>query len=65
MVLKEKACRNCRYVVEEGDVCPNCNEKSFTTFWRGYVIIMNAEQSEIAKKMNIARRGKFALRLSR
>jgi DNA-directed RNA polymerase subunit E" len=65
MVLKEKACRNCRYILEEGDTCPNCNEKTFTTFWRGYVMVMNPEQSEIAKRMGITRRGKFALRLSR
>ena len=64
-MLKEKACRNCRFIVEEGTVCPNCNETTFTTFWRGYVVITNPEQSEIAKKMGITRRGKFALRLSR
>ncbi|MFA6268931.1 MAG: transcription elongation factor subunit Spt4 [archaeon] len=64
-MLKEKACRNCRFIVEEGAVCPNCNETTFTTFWRGYVVIINPEQSEIAKKMGITRRGKFALRLSR
>ena len=62
---KEKACRGCRFIVEEGNTCPNCNETSFTTFWRGYVVIMDPEQSEIAKKMGITRKGKFALRLSR
>ncbi len=62
---KEKACRNCRFLVEEGDKCPNCEETAFTTFWRGYVVILNPELSEIAKKMGITRKGKFALRLSR
>jgi DNA-directed RNA polymerase subunit E" len=64
-VNREKACRNCRFIVEEGDKCPNCGEEGFTTFWRGYVVIINPEESEIAKKMGITRRGKFALRLSR
>ncbi|MBT4192175.1 MAG: DNA-directed RNA polymerase, subunit E'' [Candidatus Diapherotrites archaeon] len=64
-MLKEKACRECRFLVEEGDNCPNCNGTTFTTFWRGYVVITDPEQSEIAKKMNITRKGKFALRLSR
>jgi len=62
---KEKACRTCRFIVEEGDKCPNCGGDTFTTFWRGYVVIMNPEESEIAKKMEINRSGKFALRLSR
>ena len=45
--------------------CPNCDGTAFTTFWRGYVVIVDPEKSEIAKKMGISRPGKFALRLSR
>lgn len=62
---KEKACRNCRLVVEDVNECPNCGETNFTTFWRGYVIITDPEKSEIAKKIGTTRPGKFALRLSR
>ncbi len=62
---KEKACRECRFLMEEGDKCLNCEGTTFTTFWRGYVVIIDPEQSEIAKKMGITRKGKFALRLSR
>ncbi|MDD3083851.1 MAG: DNA-directed RNA polymerase, subunit E'' [Candidatus ainarchaeum sp.] len=62
---KEKACRECRFLIEEGEKCPNCGNATFTTFWRGYVIIINPENSEIAKKMGIAKMGKYALRLSR
>jgi DNA-directed RNA polymerase subunit E" len=63
---QDKACRSCRYVLEEGgDVCPVCGSTSFTTFWRGYTIILNAQNSEIAQKMGITKEGKYALRLSR
>ncbi|MEK6958360.1 MAG: transcription elongation factor subunit Spt4 [archaeon] len=63
---QDKACRSCRYVLEEGgDVCPICGSNSFTTFWRGYVVILKPEQSEIAKKMGITKPGRYALRLSR
>ena len=62
---KEKACRNCRKVFEDAKQCPECGEKSVTTFWRGYVVIIDPEKSEIAKKMGIAKPGKYALRLSR
>lgn len=64
-MTKEKACRNCRMVVEEENICPNCGQSAFTTFWRGYVIITNPEKSEIAQKMGTTKPGKFALRLSR
>jgi DNA-directed RNA polymerase subunit E" len=60
-----KACRQCRMVIEEGDKCPVCGGISFTTFWRGYVVITDAEKSEIAQKMGINTPGKYALRLSR
>lgn len=60
-----KACRQCRKVIEEGDKCPVCSNTSFTTFWRGYVIIINPEVSQIAQKMGITTNGKYALRLSR
>ena len=62
---KEKACRECRYLIDEGDKCPNCSGTTFTTFWRGYVVILDSENSEIANKMGITSNGKFALRLSR
>jgi len=52
-------------VVLEGTECPNCSGTAFTTFWRGYVVILDPEKSEIAKKMGISKKGKFALRLSR
>lgn len=64
-MVKEKACRDCRKVISEGIKCPNCGGNAFTTFWRGYVIILDPEKSEIAKKMGINSPGKYALRISR
>ncbi len=61
----EKACRQCRKIVEESDKCPSCDGNQFTTFWRGYVLIVDPEKSEIAKKMGIKQVGKHALMLSR
>ncbi len=62
---REKACRTCRRVVEDSKECPECKGTSFTTFWKGYVVIINPEKSEIAKKMGITNPGKYALRLGR
>ena len=65
MVTKGKACRTCRKIIEEGNACPNCAGTAFTTFWKGYVIIVKPEQSEIAIRMGIKTTGMHALRLSR
>lgn len=55
----------CKRIIEEGKECPICGGTSFTTFWKGYVIIIDSENSEIAKKMGITSTGKHALRLGR
>ena len=65
MIAREKACRTCKFIVEDEKICPNCEGTTFTTFWRGFVVIINPEESEIAKKMGVTKRGKYALRLSR
>jgi DNA-directed RNA polymerase subunit E" len=62
---KEKACRQCKTVISEGNKCTNCNGTQFTTFWRGFVRILNPEESEIAKKMSAEKPGKYALQISR
>ncbi len=61
--MVEKACRNCRLIITQGDVCPLCGKSDLTHKWNGYVIIMNAEKSEIAKKMGIKANGTYALNI--
>lgn len=63
--MPEKACRQCRKIVDNEDKCPICGSSQFTTFWRGFVMIIDPEKSEIAKKMGIPNNGKHALRMSR
>jgi len=60
--MPEKVCRNCHRVVE-GNVCPICKTSSFTTDWSGYVVILDPKRSEIAKKMGITLKGKYALKV--
>lgn len=63
--MKEKACRMCKKLFEEGKNCPACNSTDTTTFWSGYVVFINSQKSEIAQKMGIEGKGKYALRISR
>jgi len=62
--MTEKACKNCHRIVE-GDVCPICKDAQLTASWKGFVVIMDPEKSEVAKKLNITTPGKYALRLGK
>lgn len=60
--MSEKACENCNRLVE-GEVCPECNESSFSEEWRGKVIILNPKGSQIAERMGVETPGHYALRV--
>lgn len=66
MAVKELACKKCGYILEDQNVqeCPICQNKKFTTFWKGLVYINDPEKSEVAKKLNITHKGRFALRIN-
>jgi DNA-directed RNA polymerase subunit E" len=55
------ACKNCHLLTEK-DRCPYCSEQTVKR-WRGYVIIRDPARSQIAKKMNITKPGKYALKV--
>ncbi len=57
----EKACKVCRFIISQGDVCPMCGSTTLTNKWNGYIVILNSEKSEIAKKLNIKANGTYAL----
>ncbi len=59
----EKACKNCRVIIAQGEVCPLCGSSDLTAKWNGYVVILNAEKSELAKKLNIGANGTYALNI--
>src|SRR5207249_1823147 len=62
MVVKiPKACNNCGHVTDE-DKCPLCGGET-SKDWQGYVIIVDHQRSEIAKKMGIHVNGMFGLRV--
>lgn len=60
--MKEKACRNCR-LITTSDSCPSCGSSSLSSDWLGYVIILDPENSVIAKRLGITRSGKYALKV--
>ncbi len=54
-----KACLKCKYLTEE-DECPICGSPTSEN-WTGLLIIIDPKKSEIAKKINIDFKGKFAI----
>ncbi len=59
--MTEKACRKC-HTITTGNLCPQCKTASLSDDFSGLVIIVDLE-SEIAKAMEIGRKGRYALRV--
>lgn len=60
----EKACRTDRLIISQGDTCPICGKSNLTSKWSGYILVLNAEKSEIAKKMGLKINGAYALHIN-
>jgi len=61
--LKEKACKKCHFIVRGKDVCPKCGSRNLSANFSGIVIIIDPENSEIAKRLKINKEGRYALRV--
>ena len=57
----KKACKHCRVIVE-GDKCQLCQQQDFTETWKGRVIVLKPEESEIAKNLKIVNSGEYAIK---
>ena len=65
MVKIPFACTECHLILEDGvDMCLRCPSAKVSTDHQGYVIIMNASRSEIAKRLEVELPGKYALKVS-
>ena len=60
-MVKQKACKICKTIFE-GDKCPTCGSKEFTESFKGRIVIINPEKSEIAQKLNLKNKGNFAIK---
>ena len=62
-MAKTKACKECKRIVESGDKCPNCGSRELTEGYKGRMIVLNPEKSEIARELNIKEKGSFAIKI--
>ncbi len=59
---KDKACKICNTIFESGEKCPECGSKEYTESFKGRIVILNPEKSEIATKLNLRKKGNFAIK---
>ncbi|HDJ04935.1 MAG TPA: DNA-directed RNA polymerase, subunit E'' [Candidatus Bathyarchaeota archaeon] len=60
--MSERACRECHRIFH-GSSCPYCKSKNISDDFSGLVIIIDPENSAIAKVMNIKEKGRYAIRV--
>lgn len=68
--MRKKICKRCKAIIE-GTVCqvndPDCpvvKHNQFATSFKGRLYIVDAQKSEIAKKINVAHNGEYAIKVS-
>ncbi len=57
------ACRKCK-AITSGKVCSICKSSDLTPDWSGILLIVQPENSQVAKTMNITKKGKYALKVA-
>ncbi len=58
----QKACKSCKSVFE-GSKCPQCGSIEFADRFKGKVVVLKPEESEISKKLNIKSKGVYAIKI--
>ncbi|MBU2052688.1 MAG: transcription elongation factor subunit Spt4 [Nanoarchaeota archaeon] len=61
-MAKQKACKICNTIYEKETKCPSCDAKESTDNFKGRVVIINPEKSEIAQNLKIKSKGNFAIK---
>ena len=61
-MAKAKACKICNAIYETGDKCPSCGAKENTDNYKGRIVVLKPEKSEISKKLNLKNKGNYAIK---
>jgi len=59
--MAEKACTDCKRIVEDSDECPVCKNNVLSDSWSGLVVIYDTD-SQIAEEMGVQTPGRYAIR---
>lgn len=58
----KKVCKRCKLFVE-GNECPLCHGNQFSESWKGRIVVLDAEKSEIAQKIDIKVKGEYTIKV--
>jgi len=58
----ERVCKQCK-AIHEGMKCPKCGSEESAENYKGTVIIIKPDESEIAKNLKIKEKGNYAIKL--
>ena len=61
--MANKACKKCKSIVESGSTCPQCGNDEFSDTFKGKLVVLKPEESEIAKNIKIGKKGIYAVKL--
>ena len=56
-----KVCKKCKIFVK-GSECPLCKSNQLTESWNGRINVLDANKSEIAKKIDITVKGEYVIK---
>ena len=63
-MAKMKACKKCNSIVLGEEVCPICKTHNhLSKNFSGMVIVRDIEKSKIGRKLNVARPGRYAIKV--
>jgi len=57
----KKACKKCKVIVK-GNECPVCKSANLTSSWKGRIVILQPEKSEIAQKIGLKEKREYAIK---
>ena len=61
--MAEKACKNCKRLVEKGNTCDICKSNDLTTSWKGMILVYDPDSSKLAEEAEIGSPGRYAIRV--
>lgn len=59
---KTKACKICNTIYDSGEKCPQCDSRENTEGFKGKIVVLNAEKSELAQKLKLNKAGTYAIK---
>ena len=60
----QRACKSCKTIFEGAGKCPSCGGEESTDTFKGKVIVVNPENSDIANNLKLYKKGSYAVKLN-